>query len=68
MKDIDKALINDSRIQNLVSEIEADFAGEGRVLLRPSGTEPLVRVMVEALDEKRLDKAMERLCDALKAG
>ena len=67
LKDIDKALVNDPKMQKLVSEIETDFAGEGRVLLRPSGTEPLVRVMVEALDEVRLDAAMDRLCDALKA-
>ena len=68
LTDIDKALLKEDHIQKLVSEIEADFAGEGRVLLRPSGTEPLVRVMVEALDETRLDTAMDRLCDALTAG
>lgn len=68
LKDVDKALLEDAKIQKLVSEIEADFDGEGRVLLRPSGTEPVMRVMVEALDEARLDKAMSKLCDALLAG
>ena len=67
LKDVDKALVQDPKILKLVSEIEADFAGEGRVLLRPSGTEPLVRVMVEALDEIRLDAALDKLCDALQA-
>ena len=39
---------------------------QGRVLLRPSGTEPLIRVMVEATDEARLDTAMDQLVTALK--
>jgi len=37
-------------IQQAVSEAEAELAGRGRVLLRPSGTEPLIRVMVEGED------------------
>ena len=44
-----------------------ELGDEGRILLRPSGTEPLIRVMVEALDETRLDAAMQRLVTALKA-
>jgi phosphoglucosamine mutase len=41
-------------------EAEA-LAGRGRVLIRPSGTEPLVRVMVEAPDEDEADEVTERL-------
>lgn len=67
LPNIDRAILQQDSILALVSEIEADFAGSGRVLLRPSGTEPVIRVMVEALDEARLDKAMDRLCDALSA-
>ena len=68
LKDIDKALLDTDKITALIADIEADFAGTGRVLLRPSGTEPLVRVMVEAEDEGKLDAAMEQLCAALRAG
>jgi phosphoglucosamine mutase len=40
-----------SEVRAAVAEAEAELAGTGRVLLRPSGTEPLVRVMVEAASE-----------------
>jgi phosphoglucosamine mutase len=49
---VDKTRVDsDTEIQSLVAEAEAELAGTGRVLLRASGTEPLVRVMVEAADE-----------------
>jgi phosphoglucosamine mutase len=40
-------LRNDPRVQSAVKHAEAQLAGRGRVLLRPSGTEPVIRVMVE---------------------
>ena len=49
---VDKTRVEtDEAIQALVAEAEAELSGSGRVLLRASGTEPLVRVMVEAADE-----------------
>ena len=49
---VDKTRVDsDEAIQALVAEAEAELAETGRVLLRASGTEPLVRVMVEAADE-----------------
>ena len=49
---VDKTKVTtDAPIQELVTQAEAELAGTGRVLLRASGTEPLVRVMVEAADE-----------------
>ncbi|MGB0502994.1 MAG: phosphoglucosamine mutase, partial [Thalassolituus sp.] len=50
-----------------VAATEKKLADRGRVLLRPSGTEPLIRVMVEAVDEARLDAAMDKLVTVLKA-
>ncbi len=47
-KDIDVA--QDETIQAAAAAVEAELAGRGRVLLRPSGTEPVVRVMVEGED------------------
>ena len=37
-----------------MDRVEADMNGEGRILVRPSGTEPLVRVMVEAATDEKL--------------
>ena len=46
-----------------VARAEAEMGDEGRVLVRPSGTEPLVRVMIEHLDAA----TAERICDELVA-
>ena len=43
-----KAALNNSAIQKVIKEVEAKMDGEGRVLVRPSGTEDLLRVMCEA--------------------
>ncbi|MHB1923661.1 MAG: phosphoglucosamine mutase [Acidimicrobiales bacterium] len=48
-----------------VSEVERDLAGQGRVVLRASGTEPLIRVMVEARDHAVAEAAVSRLCDVV---
>ena len=42
------AVTANERVANVIAEVETEMAGNGRVLVRPSGTEPLVRVMVEA--------------------
>ena len=44
-----------------VAEAEAELGDTGRVLLRPSGTEPLVRVMVEAASAEQADEIAHRL-------
>ena len=67
LRDMDKAVLSHPDIQAEMQAVSEDLGDEGRVLLRPSGTEPLIRVMVEALDEARLDAAMHRLVTALKA-
>lgn len=51
----------DSEIMNKIAEIEAEFSGNGRVLIRPSGTEPLVRVMIEGKDIKLITEKAEEL-------
>ena len=52
--------MEDPVIQKMRSQLEEDFKGEGRVLIRASGTEPLIRVMIEGQDKKYItDRAME---------
>lgn len=46
--------LKDDQIQRKIQEVEAHFQGQGRVLIRPSGTEPLVRVMIEGKDQNEL--------------
>lgn len=48
-------------IREKIRELEAAFAGSGRVLIRPSGTEPLVRVMIEGQNEEEIKRYAEEL-------
>jgi len=49
-----------------VKDAEADLGNQGRVLLRPSGTEPLIRVMVEGTDAAAVDRLAHRLADGVR--
>lgn len=60
-----KTYMNDPEIADAVSKIERDMAGSGRVLIRPSGTEPLVRVMLEGEDEEKLLGMARELADLI---
>ena len=48
--------LTDEIIQKRITEVEKYFDGQGRVLIRPSGTEPLVRVMIEGKDQSELNR------------
>ena len=50
------------RLVAAVAEAEEGFAGDGRVLLRPSGTEPVIRVMAEGGDRAKVLAVVDRLC------
>lgn len=55
----------DKEIQELISEIENEFSNNGRVLIRTSGTEPLIRVMIEGKDVNYIDKKARKLADLI---
>lgn len=52
-------------IAQAIQELEDKFAGEGRVLIRPSGTEPLVRVMIEGKDKAQIQAEAEHLANLI---
>ncbi|HHF7367582.1 TPA: phosphoglucosamine mutase [Legionella bozemanae] len=56
-------LAEHSQVIDVVRALESSLNGEGRVLLRPSGTEPLLRVMVEGMDESIVKQHAQKLCD-----
>ena len=52
-------------IAEAIATLEKKFAGEGRVLIRPSGTEPLVRVMIEGKDQKAISEEAKKLAELI---
>ena len=54
-----------SEIAEAIQLLEARFAGEGRVLIRPSGTEPLVRVMIEGKNQAVIDEEAKKLAQLI---
>lgn len=54
-----------AEIAEAIEEVEKKFAGEGRVLIRPSGTEPLVRVMIEGKDQKLIEEEAKKLAELI---
>ncbi|GAB2722504.1 phosphoglucosamine mutase [Streptomyces bullii] len=66
--DVDKSRVGTSaELAAAVAEAERELGATGRVLLRPSGTEPLVRVMVEAADIEQAHSVAGRLADSVKS-
>ena len=54
-----------SEIKSAIEKVEKEFSGNGRVLIRPSGTEPLVRVMIEGKDIKVIEKRAREIADLI---
>ncbi len=64
---VDKSKVSGSaELGDAVAAAEAELGDDGRVLVRPSGTEPAVRVMVEAGDRAQAERLAGRLADAIK--
>ena len=57
--------MDDPEIAAKCRELENDFHGEGRVLIRPSGTEPLVRVMIEGSELEHITRKAEELAELI---
>lgn len=61
-----KGFNGNSRLQEAVAQAEEAFSGRGRIVVRPSGTEPKVRVMVEGEDRKEAEEIGEGLAQAIR--
>ncbi|KXO16425.1 phosphoglucosamine mutase [Clostridiales bacterium KA00134] len=58
-------VLEDEEIKTAIEKLEKDLKGEGRLVIRPSGTEPLIRVMVEGQDQKNLENLANNLKDLI---
>lgn len=62
-----KAVVATASIKSAVADIDAKLKNKGRVILRPSGTEPLMRIMVEGEDAREIDGYAQQLAQACQA-
>lgn len=61
----DKSVVQNQAVIKAVEDAEVELAGRGRVLLRPSGTEPVIRVMIEGEDVALVENLVDRLVDVV---
>ncbi|WKA54979.1 phosphoglucosamine mutase [Planococcus shixiaomingii] len=61
------AVTDNSKVAGIIEEVEREMNGNGRVLVRPSGTEPLVRVMVEAASAEDCENYVEQIATVVRA-
>ena len=57
--------LDDARVKAVIAEAEAQLDGRGRLVIRPSGTEPVIRVMAEGDDAGEVDSVVAAICDAV---
>ncbi len=62
-----KTLLEHPQVMQAVAAVESELADKGRVLLRASGTEPLIRVMVEGLEDSQIRRQANQIADAIRA-
>ena len=62
-----QAALTNPQVQAMIATVEKEMNGDGRVLVRPSGTEPLLRVMAEAPTEETVAAYVGRIADVVRA-
>jgi phosphoglucosamine mutase len=58
--------LDDARVKAVIADAEAQLIGKGRLVIRPSGTEPVIRVMAEGDDAGQVESVVDAICDAVK--
>jgi phosphoglucosamine mutase len=61
------APLENSAVKAAIAAAEGELAGKGRLVIRASGTEPLIRVMAEGDDKAQVKAVVGRICDAVQA-
>ncbi len=58
--------LDDEAVKAVIAQAEAELVGKGRLVIRPSGTEPVIRVMAEGDDPGQVGRVVDRICDAVR--
>lgn len=61
------APLENETVKNVIAEVEAELEGKGRLVIRASGTEPVIRVMAEGDDAAQVEAVVDRVCDAVRS-
>jgi phosphoglucosamine mutase len=59
--------LEDQAVKAAIADAEGELAGKGRLVIRPSGTEPLIRVMAEGDDQAQVEQVVDAICEAVRA-
>ncbi|MET0137834.1 MAG: phosphoglucosamine mutase, partial [Sphingobium sp.] len=57
--------LDNGEVQRVIAQAEQELAGSGRLVIRPSGTEPVIRVMAEGDDADQVRDVVDRICDSV---
>jgi phosphoglucosamine mutase len=58
--------LEDAAVKDVIAGAEAELQGRGRLVIRPSGTEPVIRVMAEGDDRGQVEAVVDRVCEAVR--
>ena len=58
--------LEDAKVKKVIALAEKELEGKGRLVIRKSGTEPLIRVMAEGDDQVQVNEVVDRICDAVR--
>ena len=58
--------LDDETVKRVIADAESELSGKGRLVIRASGTEPLIRVMAEGDDADQVETVVDRICDAVR--
>ncbi|KWV91865.1 phosphoglucosamine mutase [Erythrobacter sp. YT30] len=59
--------LENTTVKQVIGDAESELQGKGRLVIRPSGTEPVIRVMAEGDDPAQVNTVVDRICDAVRA-
>ena len=58
--------LDNAKVKAVIADAEAQLLGKGRLVIRPSGTEPVIRVMAEGDDATQVEQVVDAICDAVR--
>ena len=61
IRNIDKNILNNKIVQDMTTKIKKSLGNTGRILIRASGTEDMIRIMVESTNQKKVNEIIDKL-------